>query len=74
MKKETAESVKSELYDLLIEAIDLLIKCEQKWGCECPYCDRNFGEEFDKHADNCKLQHFLDQTYTVLNRTGKKNR
>ena len=28
----------------------ILIDCEQKWGCECPYCDRNYGDSFEEHA------------------------
>ena len=40
-----------------LEAI--LEDCLVKWGCECPYCDRNFGEGFDGHADKCRIKQAL---------------
>ena len=45
---------------LLAEAIAILLECEQTWGCECPYCDRDFGNDFESHADDCRLKRFLD--------------
>ena len=43
---------KAELWEMLVE-------CESKWGCECPYCDRNFGDDFESHHDDCKIGKLL---------------
>lgn len=43
----------------LTKAMEILIECEKTWGCDCPYCDRNFGDDFESHADDCKLNLFL---------------
>ena len=55
-----AASRQSRSKALLAEAIAILHECEQKWGCECPYCDRDFGNDFESHADDCRLKRFLD--------------
>jgi len=60
--------------DLIIKAFDAALKeateiieeCQVQWGCECPYCDRNYGKGFDEHATednggrfNCRIGSFL---------------
>ena len=62
-----AASRQSRSKALLAEAIAILHECEQKWGCECPYCDRDFGNDFESHADDCRLKRFLD-TANYVNR------
>ena len=47
--------------DLLIEAIRIIEDCEVDFGCECPYCDRDFGEDSLQHSDDCKIKKFLDK-------------
>lgn len=37
----------------------ILVECEQTFGCECPYCDRDFGEDFGSHAEGCKIGEVL---------------
>lgn len=44
----------------LAKTTKMLIDCEKKWGCECPYCDRNFGDEFESHEDGCELNVLLE--------------
>jgi len=34
---------------------EIIFDCEQRWGCECPYCDRDFGKHFNSHADDCAV-------------------
>jgi len=58
--RESRPSRQSRSKALLAEAIAILHECEQKWGCECPYCDRDFGNDFESHADDCRLKRFLD--------------
>ena len=41
------------------EAVEILTDCLAEWGCECPYCDRDFGKEFNEHHDDCKAARFL---------------
>jgi len=57
----------------LAEAIAILQECEQKWGCECPYCDRNFGNDFESHEDDCRLKRFLDTANADLERTARSD-
>ena len=57
--RDENERLRSEKV-VLAEAIAILRECEEKWGCECPYCDRNFGEDFDSHDDDCRIKRFLD--------------
>lgn len=63
---EIAASRQSRSKALLAEAIDILRDCEQKWGCECPYCDRDFGNKFESHADDCRLKRFLDTANSIV--------
>jgi hypothetical protein len=62
----TVGGVAIESTQLLAEAISILMECEVTWGCECPYCDRDFGKEWDSHADDCRLKKFLDAANTSL--------
>lgn len=41
------------------ELEEILKECLVKWGCECPYCDRNFGRGFDGHSDSCRIKQAL---------------
>ena len=59
---------------LLAEAIAILRECEQEWGCECPYCDRDFGKELDSHADDCRLKRFLDTANAQADRLAGKEK
>lgn len=51
--------------ELLAEAVAILRQCEAMWGCECPYCDRDFGDDFDSHEAACRLRVFLDRASEV---------
>ena len=39
--------------------IDIIRECEETFGCDCPYCGRDFGKEFDSHKDGCKIGDIL---------------
>ena len=36
------------------EAINILGECLILWGCDCPYCDRNFGDDLGGHSEDCR--------------------
>jgi len=59
---------KTEPPDMLVEAVAIIRKCEEEWGCECPYCDRDYGESFIEHATEtngagfvCRIGAFLER-------------
>ena len=66
--KKTIEKQPHEVRstELLAEAVAILRECEQTWGCECPYCDRDFGNDFESHAAACRIRRFFDAVNAVL--------
>jgi len=52
----------SDLKEKLGVDMGIIEECEVTFGCECPYCDRNFGEEFDSHSEDCKIGKFLKES------------
>ena len=51
---------------LLIEAVTILRECERTWGCECPYCDRDYGAGFDEHATESNGAGFACRLWALL--------
>ena len=44
---------------LLVEAIAIIEETLTFWGCDCPYCDRDFGKDFMHHEDKCRAKAFM---------------
>jgi hypothetical protein len=51
--------------DDLNEAIAIIKDCEVTLGCECPYCDRDFGREWDQHHEDCRIGKFLQRWHII---------
>ena len=48
---------------------EVLTECLDEWGCECPYCDRDFGTGFDGHSLVCKAANLLQKTVDASKQT-----
>jgi len=60
-KREQQDRRIKELEEENKRLMDILFDCEQRWGCECPYCDRDFGDDLGSHHKDCLIGQIINQ-------------